>query len=52
MRENNWVYNLFHSIKYSKWKKTQLHVFKDIQFKDKYIDISKTKRTAILCKRL
>ena len=43
MRKNNWVYNLFHSIKYSKERKLNCIFLEDIQFKDKYIDISKPK---------
>lgn len=43
MRKNNWVYNLFHSIKYSKERKLNCMFLEDIQFKDKYIDISKPK---------
>lgn len=43
MRKNNWVYNLFHSIKYSKERKLNCMLLEDTQFKDKYIDISKPK---------
>ena len=43
MRKNNWVYNLFRSIKYSKERKLNCIFLEDIQFKDKYIDISKPK---------
>lgn len=37
------MYNLFHSIKYSKERKLNCMFLEDIQFKDKYIDISKPK---------
>ena len=43
MRKNNWGYNLFQSIKYSKERKLNCIFLEDIQFKDKYIDISKPK---------
>ena len=39
MRKNNWVYNLFHSIKYSKERKLNCIFLEDIQFKDKYIEL-------------